>query len=148
MAEPDNPPSRLSDMPTWLLSQAAARAHRLLTEALAAAGSRGYHYRLLAALQEFGPASQISLARRTSIDGSDVVATIDDLAARGYVIRRRDPSDLRRNAINITPAGLRHFWRLDKSLERVQEQLLSPLSPVEQRAFVGMLRRLTETPDL
>lgn len=48
-------PSRLKAVPTWLISQVETRAHRLLTERLAAAGSRGYRFRLLAALAEFGP---------------------------------------------------------------------------------------------
>ena len=57
----DTTPARLSAKPTWLISQVSARAHRLLTDRLAAAGARGYHYRLLAALAEFGPSSQASL---------------------------------------------------------------------------------------
>jgi hypothetical protein len=50
----DAPPSRLAEKPTWLISETSRHAHRLLAEA----GSRGYDYRLLAALQEFGLASQ------------------------------------------------------------------------------------------
>ena len=44
---------RVAGRPTWLLSQANARAHSLLTEALASEGVRGYHYRLLAALDQY-----------------------------------------------------------------------------------------------
>ena len=138
------PPSRLGEMPTWLLSQAAARAHRLLTGSLAGAGSRGYDYRALAALEEFGPASQASLGRRTGLDRSDVVATVDDLAARGYVTRQRDPADLRRNVIRVTPGGLSHYRRLDRLLMAVQEELLAPLTAAEREAFVGMLRRIAD----
>ncbi len=48
----DSTPALLATKPTWLISQVSAQAHRLLTQALAAAGARGYHYRLLAALAE------------------------------------------------------------------------------------------------
>src|ERR1700730_1217386 len=64
----DAPPSRLAEKPTWLISETSRHAHRLLTEKLAEAGSRGYDYRVLAALQEFGPASQARLGRRTVMD--------------------------------------------------------------------------------
>jgi DNA-binding MarR family transcriptional regulator len=138
----DDPPTRLSEMPTWLLTQASLRAHRMLTDALATAGSRGYHYRLLAALEEYGPGSQASLGRRTGIDRSDVVATVDDLVARGFAVRSRDQADLRRNVIGITPAGLRHYRRLDRVLLRVQDELLAPLSTAERAQFAGMLRRV------
>src|SRR6266849_9227174 len=98
-------PARLTDKPTWLISQVSTHAHRLLTERLAAAGARGYHYRLLAALEEFGPASQASLGRRSGIDRSDVVAALNELGGRGLVERMPDPADHRRNIVTITPAG-------------------------------------------
>jgi len=56
----DETPARLKAKSTWLISQVAARSHGLLTERLAAAGARGYHYRLLAALAEFGPSRRRS----------------------------------------------------------------------------------------
>lgn len=144
MTPADDRPARLAQMPTWLLNQASARAHRLLTDSLATAGSRGYHYRLLAALEEFGPSSQASLGRRTEIDRSDVVATIDDLVARGYATRSRDPDDLRRNVIVITGRGLSHYHRLDRLLVAVQDRLLSPLTPTERDAFVALLKRIVD----
>ena len=129
-------------MPTWLLSQASARAHQLLTEALGRAGARGYHYRLLAALVEYGPASQIALGRRTGIDRSDVVAALDDLSARGFVQRTRDEADLRRNVVTITPSGRRHYRRLDDLVLGVQDELLAPLSAAERESLTALLRRL------
>ena len=83
----DRTPARLTSKPTWLLSQAAMHGHRLLTDGLAPAASRPYYYRLLAALEEFGPASQARLGGRAGVDRSDVVAALNDLAARGMVER-------------------------------------------------------------
>jgi DNA-binding MarR family transcriptional regulator len=137
-------PSRLMEKPTWLLSQVSMHAHRLLTEELATAGSRGYHYRLLAALQEFGPASQARLGRRTGMDRSDVVAALNDLAGRGMVERSPDPADRRRNVITITPDGTAHFQRLDRLLAGVQDELLAPLSPAERELLTGLLTRVLD----
>jgi DNA-binding MarR family transcriptional regulator len=137
-------PARLTGKPTWLISQVSTLAHRLLTEKLATAGARGYHYRLLAALQEFGPASQASLGRRTSMDRSDVVAAINELASRGQVQRAPDPADHRRNVISITPAGATHLQRLDGLLADVQDELLAPLSPGERDQLTGLLSRVLE----
>src|SRR5260370_38326025 len=97
MTTADAPPKRLMQMPSWLLAQASLHAHHLLTDALATAGSRGYHYRLLAALNEHGPASQATLGRRTGVDSIDASATVNDLVVGGYVARSRDQEDLRRN---------------------------------------------------
>ena len=74
---------RVAARPTWLLSRANARSQGLLAEAFDAEGVHGYHFRLLAALEQYGPASQADLGRRTGIDRSDVVATLNDLVAAG-----------------------------------------------------------------
>src|SRR5258707_6079301 len=105
----DTMPSRVLAMPTWLISRAYAYSHRLLAEGFAGAGVRGYHYRLLAALEEFGPSSQAALGRRTSIDRSDVVAVLNDLAGRRLITRSPDPDDARRDVVTITPAGVQQL---------------------------------------
>jgi DNA-binding MarR family transcriptional regulator len=119
-------------------------AHRLLTDKLAAAGSRGYHYRLLAALQEFGPSSQASLGRHTGMDRSDVVASVNELAGRGLVNRSPDPADRRRNVITITPAGVAHLRRLEELLDGVQEELAAPLSPAERHELIRLLTQILD----
>ena len=130
--------------PSWLISEVSRAAHPLLTGKLATAGSRGYHYRLLAALAEFGPASQASLGRHTGMDRSDVAAAVNDLAARGLVRRVPDPADRRRNVISITPAGTAHLRRLDELLTDVQGELLAPLSPAEREQLVRLLNLILE----
>jgi DNA-binding MarR family transcriptional regulator len=140
----DATPSRLQRMPTWLLSQASVHAHRLLSQGLAAADSIGYHYRLLAALEEFGPTSQATLGRHTRLDRSDVVAAVNNLAGRGLVERSPDPSDRRRNIITITQAGTRQLRRLDGVLSDVQDKLLVPLSPAEREELTRLLGRILE----
>jgi len=137
-------PARLTQKPTWLISQTSMHAHRLLTDGLSTAGSRGYHYRLLAALQEFGPASQARLGRRTGMDRSDVVAALNELAGHGLVERAPDPADRRRNIITITPAGAAHLRRLDSLLDDVQDELLAPLSSAERQQLIHLLTRVLE----
>jgi MarR family transcriptional regulator, lower aerobic nicotinate degradation pathway regulator len=135
-------PTRMTSLPSWLMTQAAAHAHRLVTEGFAAVEARGYHYRLLAALEEFGPDSQAGLGRRSGIHFSDVVAAINELADRGFVQRAPDPADRRRNIITITPAGRRQLRRLDKQVNRIQDELLAPLSPDEREALTRLLATL------
>ncbi|GAB3935357.1 hypothetical protein GCM10027614_09950 [Micromonospora vulcania] len=98
-------PAGLRTTPSWLLNQTASHAGRLVSEGFAAHDLRGYHARLLAALAEDGPSSQADLGRRCGIDRSDVVAAINDLVGRGFVVRAPDPADRRRNVINLTDAG-------------------------------------------
>jgi DNA-binding MarR family transcriptional regulator len=135
-------PARLMSASSWLVGQASTYSHRLVTEAFAAAGVRGYHYRLLAALDEFGPASQAALGRSTGIDRSDVVAALNELTAMNLVERSPDPDDRRRNVITLTPTGLDHLKRLDSVLDEIQEAFLAPLSPSERDQFATLLKKI------
>jgi len=135
-------PAHLTAKPSWLLTQVAVHAHRLASEGFGEVGARGYHYRILAALAEFGPASQADLGRRCTMDRSDVVAAINELSEQHCVERTPDPDDRRRNRVTLTPAGLQQLKRMDQALDRVQDDLLGPLSPAERQTLTRLLTRL------
>jgi DNA-binding MarR family transcriptional regulator len=136
------PPARLASAPSWLIGQASMHSHRLVTERFGAAGVRGYHYRLLASLDEFGPASQAALGRSTGIDRSDVVAALNELADKRLIERAPDPDDRRRNVITITSEGTAQLRRLDAVLSEIQEELLAPLSEDERDQLTHLLAKL------
>ena len=133
---------RVAGRPTWLLSRASARAQALLADAFAAEGVRGYHFRLLAALDQHGPSSQADVGRQTGIDRSDVVATLNELVSRGLAKRSPDPDDGRRNVVTITRRGRSTLERLDRVLDGVQVALLAPLAPSERTTLVRLLAKL------
>jgi MarR family transcriptional regulator, lower aerobic nicotinate degradation pathway regulator len=137
-------PARVAGKPTWLISEVSRLSHQLLTDTLATVGSRGYHARLLAALDEFGPLSQASLGRHTRLDPSDVVAALNELTTRGFVSRFPDPTDARRNIVTLTPAGAEHLKVLDRLLGEVQDELLAPLSAPERAELARLLGRLLD----
>src|SRR6185437_14873426 len=97
-----------------------ARSHRILGEAFAGAGLRGYHFRLLAALDQYGPSSQADLGRHTGIDRSDVVTALNELVDDGLAGRAPDAADGRRNIVTITRKGKQTLERVDRMLDGVQ----------------------------
>ncbi|GAA4990346.1 DNA-binding MarR family transcriptional regulator [Nonomuraea thailandensis] len=137
-------PRRLRVLPSRLVNQVATSANRLVDQALAEPGLRRHHYSLLAALEEFGPASQAALGRRTGIDRSDIVAAVNELAGRGLVERSPDPDDRRRNVVTVTPAGVRQLEELDRLLAGAQEELLASLTGAEREQLVGLLTRVAD----
>jgi MarR family transcriptional regulator, lower aerobic nicotinate degradation pathway regulator len=137
-------PARLRRLPSRLLTQTAMHADRLANQGLARADARKWHYAVLASLQEFGPASQAALSRRTGIYRSDLVAVINELAARGLIDRAPDPADRRRNVITMTPQGRRHLRQLDKLVAAIQDELLAPLTQPERDQLVRLLTRLLD----
>ncbi|MBH0776137.1 MarR family winged helix-turn-helix transcriptional regulator [Nocardia bovistercoris] len=142
--ELEETPTRLRNKPTWLISKAAVRAHRLIGEAMAAVDGRAYHFAILAALDEFGPDSQVRIGRRCGIDQSDMHAMLGELTAQGHVARTSDPSDRRRNLITVTPSGRQRLEELDSTLSTVQNDLLVALSATDRKQLATLLARVLE----
>jgi MarR family transcriptional regulator, lower aerobic nicotinate degradation pathway regulator len=132
----------MDHLPSWLLTQTAAHAHRLVSDGFAEVGARGYHYRLLESLLAQGPASQAALGRRTGIHLSDLVGALNELEAAGHVARSPDPGDRRRNVITVTPAGEERATELRARAATIQDELLAPLTGAERDQLAGLLRRL------
>ncbi|WUH92568.1 MarR family transcriptional regulator [Streptomyces sp. NBC_00433] len=132
-------PDRLLTLPSRLLAHAAQQGDRLVSGGLAAVGARKWHYAVLAALQEYGPASQAELSRRAGIYRSDMVAVLNDLADGSHVRRTPDRDDKRRNVITITEEGRRRLDQLDGLIDGIQGELLAPLSAAERAELVRLL---------
>jgi DNA-binding MarR family transcriptional regulator len=141
-----NAPRRLTQLPSWLLSEAARRGHQLVSEGFAQEGVRKAHFTVLVALDEHGPASQAELGRRLWIDGSDMVAVLNDLEDARYVERTRDELDRRRNVVALTASGIDALERLNARVDAAQDALLAALSAKERRELTRLLTRVTEPP--
>ncbi|RKN25603.1 MarR family transcriptional regulator [Micromonospora musae] len=120
------------------------QADRRVNEELARADARKWHYAVLATLDEFGAVSQAELSDRTRIYRSDLVAVINELAARDQVERAPDPADRRRNLITLTPQGRRQLHKLDKLLADVEDEVLAPLTAAEREQLARLLTALVE----
>ncbi|RRR95660.1 MarR family winged helix-turn-helix transcriptional regulator [Glycomyces terrestris] len=127
--------SRLAGMTSGLMSRIAA-------EALGEVGAHKFHFVVLAALDEFGPASQSVIADRTRVYRSDLVAVLNELADGGWIVRAPDPADKRRNTITITDAGRERLAELDAVLAGVNERIMAPLDAEERRQLFALLGRV------
>jgi DNA-binding MarR family transcriptional regulator len=135
---------RVAQLPTWLLSRANARAQAILDAAFTAAGVRGYHYRLLAALAQYGSLSQAEMGRRTGIDRKDVAIAVAELESAELLVRTPDPDDARRKVVTLTALGASRLRRLDRVLDRVQADVLAPLTDDEQDTLTRLLAKLAD----
>jgi DNA-binding MarR family transcriptional regulator len=135
------PPRRLSTLPSWLASQLAREADRVVTAELAAEGFRKQHFAVLASLAEQGAISQAALGRRLWIDRSDLHALLDELERDGLVERRRDQADRRRNLVDLSRSGAAALERMDARVQAAQRSLLSHLSAGERRDLVRLLSK-------
>jgi MarR family transcriptional regulator, lower aerobic nicotinate degradation pathway regulator len=135
-------PPTLAALTPYLLSRTGKAARGALAARLAEQGLRLWHMAVLAALADFGPHAQRELAARLSIDPSDVVKVVDELAEPGYVERERDPGDRRRVLVTLTPAGRTALAGLNDQAAAVRDAVLAPLDPRERATLHALLSRV------
>lgn len=88
-----------------------------------------------------GP-SQGEIGAAMGIDPSGLIATIDELEERGWLERRRDPSDRRRNIVALTGAGSAKLAEGRAVARRRAQELTAPLSAKERRALRDLLAKI------
>ncbi|MCL9761290.1 MarR family transcriptional regulator [Frankia sp. AiPa1] len=101
----------------------------------------------LARLDRGGPATSAALARQEQISPQAMGATLGSLEARGYLERRRDPSDGRQVILSATEAGLAALnSRRDARTDLIADVLAGFTSAELERlaAAVPLLTRLAE----
>jgi DNA-binding MarR family transcriptional regulator len=125
----------------FLLGQAKAILHQAAEPALPA-GFTGKHVGCLSVIATEGPLSQQRLGERAAMDRTTVVAIVDALEEAGYVVRRRDPSDRRAYALEITDPGREWLEDARAIIVGVEDDFLAPLTAAERRTLVELLQRL------
>ncbi|WP_326685776.1 MULTISPECIES: MarR family winged helix-turn-helix transcriptional regulator [unclassified Streptomyces] len=136
--------AHVQSLPSWLAGRVAARGRSLVAEAIAEEGLRLPHHAVLAAVCEYGPVAQADLVRRLGFDAKDVVLLLNHLEEAGLAVREPDPQDRRKNAVTVTPAGVRTLERCAGLAERANDELLAPLSAAEGRQLMELLTRVYE----
>ncbi|MGA4545874.1 MarR family winged helix-turn-helix transcriptional regulator [Uniformispora flossi] len=77
----------------------------LAEDALAPLGVKAKHIHVMETLLAYDGLSQQDVSRMLGIDPNVLVGLIDDLEARGFAERRRNPEDRRRHLVHVTDAG-------------------------------------------
>jgi len=133
---------------TDYLGPLLGRSHealRVLTvEALAPVGLSPKAFGALTVLAGEGPLAQGNLARRQGIDRTTMVAVVDELERARAVRRRRDPSDRRAYALELTAEGARLLDRAREAVLEAEDRFLAPLPAAERRALKAALRKAVE----
>lgn len=132
----------LPGLGTWVLSQAAARSHKVLHRRLRDAGFSGFEYRVLVALDDTGCVHQAELGNATALDPRDVTHTVRALEERGLVIRAHDPAHGRRVLVSLSPAGSAAAESLRTVMEEIQMEVFGKLSPVQRDELLALLSRV------
>lgn len=107
------------------------------------AGYSQYHYSVLAVLGAQVRKTQSLIAESLGLDPSQLVGILDGLEERGLIERQRDPEDRRRHLVTITAKGRTQLVRLRGRIDRLEDELFTPLDAKSRKTFHELLLRLT-----
>ncbi|MFJ6216056.1 MarR family winged helix-turn-helix transcriptional regulator [Streptomyces sp. NPDC092296] len=84
---------------------------------------------------------QRTVGERASLDKATMAEMVSRLVRRGLLLRRRDPSDGRRNLLALSPAGHEVLRQCAPGVQTVQRLLLEPLPDGEHDRALELLRK-------
>src|SRR4051795_8740796 len=112
---------RLSTRLTYLLKRALLELDALHEERLAPHGIGARELGVLLLLDAREPESQQQAAKRLGIDRTTMVALIDALENKGFVARRPDAEDRRRNVIALTDSGRKTLQQATRASDQAEQ---------------------------
>ena len=84
-----------------------------------------------------------ALATALTIEAAQVTTVVNLLEIRGWVSRRKSPSDSRARSLRLTASGKRHYERLAAIAAEVEREFVGQaLSAEEHRQLLDLLDRL------
>jgi DNA-binding MarR family transcriptional regulator len=140
-------PPQLLASTGYLLARVGAESRRRWARMLAEHQLTPHHFGMLMVLDQVGATSQQQLSRAVGIDPRNAVPVIDALQQRNLVARQPDPTDRRRHAVALTPAGRIALDELRRAGDEVEEQFLDCLTAAERAAMHRTLRKLLTASD-
>ena len=129
-----------------MLKRAARHAANLHSEKVSDHGLTQRQFAALAALNENDGISQTQLVELTDIDRSTLADLVGRLIAQGYIRRKRDRNDARRNVLKLTAAGKRALQTVGPGIASVDRKLNSLIPKEHRKAFRAALKILADQP--
>lgn len=121
-----------------LLLRLSKAVHKQSTEELL--GMKMRELMLLSYLRE-RPALQQQLCESLWLDPNNCVLLLNEVEERGYIERRRDPTDRRRHVVDLTDEGRAALERGEQARESLEDQILAGLTDDERDTLRALLRK-------
>src|SRR3954452_13920002 len=130
--------------PTLLLIKLGRITMHRFGEALEPFGIRPRHVAALIELRDRGELTQQSLCSQLHLDPTNLVAILNDLEARGYATRRRDPGDRRRHLVEISKQGVAVIEKVAEVMDGVEDDMLQCFDAAEREELERLLTAVWE----
>ena len=124
---------------TVLLTQLAKLIYRRTSEERL--GMRVKEFAALVTLRDHSPIPQQELGEVLFVDANNLVLLLNELEAREFALRRRDPSDRRRHLVEITDEGRAAIADAELAIGGVEAEVLGRLTGDERTQLQELLAK-------
>lgn len=83
--------------------------------------------------------SQLQVAERIGVDRTTMVGMLDTLERKGIIARKTDPSDRRRNVVELTKAGADSYGKALRIVQKTERQFLAGTDSASEAALRRVL---------
>ncbi len=135
-------PAELIASPGFLLARLGTSLKMESMEEFERAGFSGYHYSILALLDEGARTTQAAIADALQLGPTQLVPLLDVLEERGLIERRRDPNERRRQMVSLSDAGRRQLAEFRNLVRRLEDEFLAPLDEADRAELHALLLRI------
>jgi DNA-binding MarR family transcriptional regulator len=135
------PPHRLG----YLLKHAGLLYAQLTWDALEPLGISPRDWAALNCLHEQPGLSQREVAELLGVDRTTMVALVDEIEAKGWVERRPQPDDRRKNFVSLTGEGRDIMSRAGQVIDECERRFLAVLSDSDAEQLKNALYRVIAT---
>lgn len=127
-----------------LNARLTAQAHRILSKT---AGISLSQWRVFAIIDSIGDATAADIVRRTNFDKALISRTVSAMIADGHLSSTPDPSDQRRQVLQLTAKGRATAERAREAMRTRQETLLGCMTDEQRAALFANFDQIEETLD-
>jgi DNA-binding MarR family transcriptional regulator len=131
----------MNERPGYLLWRARHIADSIYAYECRDFGITSSQYVVLAVVKETPGTDQVSVSRIAGLDRFTTALVLTNLIKRKLIIREHSSTDHRRYCLRPSALGLDMLKRVQPSLARARERVLSPFTPREQRVFISTDRK-------
>jgi DNA-binding MarR family transcriptional regulator len=128
----------------FLLRQLGFYSTAVFAEQLATIKLTAAHAGVLRAIGAEPGRSQHALSAYLGLAPGRLVGLLDELEARGYIERRRNCDDRRRNALHLTAEGKKLMRKIAGFVRQHEDQLTAVLGPEKSDAFRDLLTAVAQ----
>jgi DNA-binding MarR family transcriptional regulator len=86
--------------------------------------------------------AQAELAKRLQLDRATVMAIVNRLAKRKFLVRGESETDRRKQTLKLQATGLRALQEAKRAIRAHEKWLKSRFTATELRTLIGLLRKV------